>query len=98
LRAGYLRLQTQTFGICAILIAFPLQQWLHKHAYMLRILPTLLISRFDSFFLVIFFRMETFLDHVSTFHNEHIATFLPMEQHTVNMKQGDKTEVTISLS
>jgi hypothetical protein len=34
LHAGYLRLQTNTG--CIILIAFPLQQWLHERASMLR--------------------------------------------------------------
>ena len=35
LHAGYLRLQTHTFGICNTL-AFLLQQWLHERASMVR--------------------------------------------------------------
>jgi hypothetical protein len=57
-------------------------------------LPTLFIFSIFSLLLVIFFRMETFLGSCQTFHNEHIATVLPMEQPTVNMKQGDKTNMT----
>jgi len=36
LHAGYLRLQIHTHVGCVILIVFPLQQWLHKRACMLR--------------------------------------------------------------
>jgi hypothetical protein len=78
-----------SLGTCIILIAFTLQKWLHKRTSMLRIFPTLLFSLFYS----LFFGMETSLD-VSTFHNEHIATVLPIEQPTVNIKQRDKTNMT----
>jgi hypothetical protein len=36
LHVGYLRLKTQAHTGCVIVIAFPLQQWLHEHPSMLR--------------------------------------------------------------
>jgi len=36
LHAGYIRLQTHTHTVCVVLIAFPLQPWLHERTSMLR--------------------------------------------------------------
>jgi hypothetical protein len=71
--------------VIRVLIAFLLQEWLHIRASILRILPTLFIFPILFHLLVIFFRMETFLDHVSAFHDEQIATVLPTDQSKLNM-------------
>jgi hypothetical protein len=62
-------------------VAFPLQQCLRERATVLLYTYTpyhVLFSRLYSAFLIIIFRLNTFLDIVSNFPNEEIATVLPI--------------------